>query len=321
MKFCEKCGNKLKEDFAFCDKCGTKIVEKKKEKIIYEEKEDNMSTPVAPIIIKKGKGKIIFLCIMNILLLASTITFLVLWLTKPSTKEYKSSNGNESNSNNNKVVEKKKEENKFIGKWEQIIEYKSEDKVVQTIYGSIEFKSNNTYKMTYYDKDDKYNTIDEQDGTYTFNGNTANLEWIKDGKREKETITIKNNKLCLNSDCSNYLIKNGYNNKITVLIDDDKTEIDYIDYLEYNELLSSEKDAIVVIVKDGCVWCEKFESVVEELVDDYTTPVYYYKYDGNIDVSGTPTTIVIKNGNVVNIIEGYKELDDVEEILDNLLIK
>ena len=84
------------------------------------------------------------------------------------------------------------------------------------------------------------------------------------------------------------------------------------------QLQKDYKDAIVVVVKDGCSWCEKYESVVEEIADYYSTPVYYYKSDGKISVQGTPTTIVIKNGYPVETIYGYKEYDAVEKILDDL---
>ena len=87
MKFCEKCGNKLEEGVLFCNKCGAKI-EKKEKKAVKEEKDEEIaSPPVRPIQMmptKKGRGLSIFLTITSIILLATTITFLVLWLVKSS---------------------------------------------------------------------------------------------------------------------------------------------------------------------------------------------------------------------------------------------
>lgn len=317
MKYCEKCGNKLKEEFAFCDKCGAKIEKKeikiKKEEVKEEIKKDITPSPIAPIIIKKNKGKLIFLSILNILLLAATITFLVLWLTKPTNSNYSSYK------NTNGKTEDKKEDNPLIGKWEQTIEYKSKNKVVQTISGSIEFKENHTFKTIYYDKDDKNNSLIEQNGTYSVNGNSIKIEWIENGERNTETITLDNDKLCLDSSCSNYLTKD--NNKTVIYLDEATKQIDKIDYNEYNKILNNGKDAIVVVVRDGCVWCEKFEEVVEEIAEEYDTPVYYYEMDSNIDVAGTPTTIIIKNGKIVGLIEGYSYLETVEDKLDDLGIK
>ena len=311
MRYCEKCGNKIKEEYAFCDKCGAKIEKtNKKEKV--KDKKETSPVIMQPIKVKTGKGKLILLIILNILLLASTITFLVLWLTKPTTKSYSNNNGN------NK--EEKQEKNIFIGKWEQNVEYKSGNRIVQSLYGSIDFKDNYTFKATYYDKDDKNNTFDELSGTYTVNGDKVTLEWINNNERQHETYTIEDNKLCINNGCTNYLEKNGYNNKIVLYLDEEET-IEKINYSKYNELLNAEKDAIVIVVRDGCSWCEKFESVVEELDETYTTPIYYYEYDRNIDVAGTPTTIVIKAGNVIDKIEGYRDFSVMKSLLDDLEIK
>ena len=114
MKYCEKCGNELKEGFAFCDKCGAKVEKEKKEikkeKEKEEKKEPVVKEKIVPPVLpkKKGKGKIVFLTILNILLLGAAITFLVLWLIKPTDdcdcKKYSNS------SNNGNTVEQPKEE-------------------------------------------------------------------------------------------------------------------------------------------------------------------------------------------------------------------
>ena len=62
-------------------------------------------------------------------------------------------------------------------------------------------------------------------------------------------------------------------------------------------------------------------TIVEEITENYTTPVYYYEYDGNIKVTGTPTTIVIKNGYVVDSIVGYMTYSVISEKLDDLGVK
>ena len=87
MKFCEKCGNKLEEGVLFCNKCGAKIEKKEKKAVKEEKNEEIASPPVRPMMVmpqKKGKGLSIFLTITSIILLATTITFLVLWLVKSS---------------------------------------------------------------------------------------------------------------------------------------------------------------------------------------------------------------------------------------------
>lgn len=350
MKYCEKCGNKLEEGFAFCDKCGAKVgkgtskkheeheeKETKKEKIkeekVKEEKikeevkeevvEDKPLPPVPPRPPrppKSGKGKFVFLWILVLLLLASTVTFLVLWLTKPT----ESNNSNYNKKDNTETVDPEpKKDNKYVGKWEQNVEYKSGTKVTQRTYGLIELKEDGTFESLFYDKDNMSKTKEEIDGTYKISGNKVTFTYKLDGEKETKTFTIKNDKMCIDADCDDYLVKDG-NNKITIYNDDDdddKVEIKKITYTEYQNLQKNYKDAIVVVIQDGCSWCEKYESVVEKIADYYKTPVYYYESDGKISISGTPTTIIIKNGYIVDSIEGYKDYSVVADKLDELGVK
>ena len=342
MKFCEKCGNKLKEGYAFCDKCGTKVKEeeKKKEKEIdenveiVEEKEEpkkpkvKEEKEVSPIILSKppksGKGMIVFLWILVVLLLASTITFLILWLTKSTSVENYSSGKNGGDvSDPTPTPDNPKKTDPYVGKWEQNVEYKSGNRVTQRTYGMIELKDDGTFETVFYDKDDKSDTYEEFEGTYKIRNDIVTFSYELKGEDTTLELEFKNDKLCLNDDCDDYLVKDG-NNKITIYDDDDddsSEEIKTITYSEYQQLQKDYEDAIVVVIKDGCSWCEKFESVVEEISEEYSTPVYYYEYDGKISVNGTPATVIIKNGYVVDLVEGYKEYSDMEEILDDLGVK
>lgn len=341
MKFCEKCGNKLKEDYEFCDKCGAKVgkgspkkheekKEKEKEKVVKEEKieeekvvEKTVEKPAPkyePKPPKSGKGKFVFLWILVVILLASTVTFLILWLTKPT----ESNNSNYNKKDNTETVDPEpKKDNKYVGKWEQNVEYKTGTKVTQRTYGLIELKKDGTFESLFYDKDNMSKTKEEIDGTYTVSGNKVTFTYKLDGEKETKTFTIKNDKMCIDADCDDYLVKDG-NNKITIYNDDDDfdlIDIKTITYTEYENLQKNYKDAIVVVVREGCSWCEKYEEVVEEIADYYKTPVYYYESDGKISISGTPTTIIIKNGYIVDTIEGYKEYSAVADILDELGVK
>ena len=350
MKYCEKCGNKLEEGYAFCNKCGAKVElketkkhedeeEKKdkeekierKEKAEKVEKVEKVERPVPPEYPpfpprpprRPGRGKIIFLTILNVILLATTSTFLVLWLTKSTDKECNNTN-NYSGSGNTEIDKPTKNDSKYIGKWEQNVEYKNKNnsKVIKKTYGMIELKDDGTFRSVFYDKDDVIDTKEEIEGTYKISGTKVKFEWKSSGVKDSLELTIKNDKMCLDTSCDNYLVKNSYNNKITIYSDEPaKEEIETINYSQYEQLQIDYKDAIVVVVREGCSCCEKFEPVVEQIADEYTTPVYYYQNDGKISISGTPTTIIIKNGYVVGSVEGYKELSDMEETLDGLGVK
>ena len=319
MKYCKECGNKLKDGYAFCDKCGAKIEEEKKEKVeketkkVKEEKKEVVveEKPVLPVQPKKqGKGKIVFLTILNILLLGAAITFLVLWLTRP--------NGDCSCDCPKCGVEPPVEE-KHVGKWEQNLEYKSGSKVVQRIYGMIDLKSNGKFESLFYDKDDRYDTTEELTGTYTVRGTSVVLSYTEDGIKKTTTMILDDDKLCFKDEVENCLVKSSTNNKVVINKPTASTSsIKTITYSEYEKIQKDYKDAIVVVVRDGCSYCEKYESVVEEIADEYTTPVYYYESDGKIKVTGTPTTIVIKNGYIVDTISGYMTYSTVSEKLDDL---
>ena len=337
MKYCEECGNELKEGYAFCDKCGTKVKAREDKKEKKEEKKEEVKEeklekvveerpippkPPRPPKEKGRKGLVIFLSILNVILLAAAITFLVLWLTKSS--ETKSNYSSKKDGPD--VVDPEpnpKDSNKFVGKWEQNVQYVEDGKVVQETYGLIEIKNDKSFKALFYDKDDKAGTKEEIEGTYIVSGDSITLKWKEDGEYETETLDLEGKKLCLDYDCENYLVKDSYNNKIVIDYDDDDddTDIKFISYAEYEKIQKDYEDAIVVVVRDGCSWCEKFESVVEDITYEYDTPVYYYENDGKIKVNGTPTTIIIKNGYIVKTVDGYKDFDSMEEILDDLGVK
>lgn len=337
--FCEKCGNKLEDGFAFCDKCGAKVEskkkEEKKEEKVKEEKvkeekvkeekvkvEDKPIPPEPPKPPKhpkekKKKGKAVFLTILFIILLAAAVTFLILWLTKSTDCKCNNTSGGGGTVEPDPKPEPKKT---YVGKWEQNVEYRNGSKVTQRTYGMIELKKDGTFESVYYDKDDKENTLEEVEGTYKVSGNTITFEYKSYGSKEKIEATVEDNKLCMDDDCEDYLVKDG-NNKIIIYDDTSAVDIDTITYSEYEEIQKNYEDAIVVVIRDGCSWCEKFESVVEEIYETYDTPIYYYKSDGKIKINGTPTTMIIRNGYVVDSVEGYKDFKDMKKILDDLGIE
>jgi len=276
--FCEKCGNKIKEGYKFCDKCGTKVKEsnkkkevKEEEKVVNEFEEKEEVIIESPQVIsyqpkkKSGKGKVVLLTILNLILLATTILFFVLWLIKPSDKSCDSSSSNtfsDTNKNEKKDTDNKKEtktnkDSEYIGKWEQNVDYKRGNEVVKRTYGMIEIKSDGTFNSVFYDKDDMSNS-ERLSGEYSLSGNKIYITYSDEGKTQNATLYVNDGKMCIGSkDCEDYLVKDSYNNKVVIHEDIEESDIEYIDY---------------------------------------------YELDNNINVSGTPTTFVIKNGEVIDTI-------------------
>lgn len=100
-----------------------------------------------------------------------------------------------------------------------------------------------------------------------------------------------------------------------------------ITYSEYEEKMNTEAPFLVVIVRDGCGYCEMYEPVVEEVANEYKLPIYYInmsnlsseeytalgtsnsffrKNQGNW---GTPTTLFMYGDYVVDTITQYVEKD------------
>ena len=98
-----------------------------------------------------------------------------------------------------------------------------------------------------------------------------------------------------------------------------------ITYDQYNEKLNSEEAFLVVIVRDGCGYCEMYEPIVTEVADEYKLPIFYINLAHLTDEEkdslsqsnsylkrnkwGTPTTLFMYGSNVVDSISGYVEKD------------
>ena len=69
-----------------------------------------------------------------------------------------------------------------------------------------------------------------------------------------------------------------------------------------------------VVIRDGCSFCESFVPKVEEVLNEYDVIGYklnistfteeeYNEFDATWNVDGTPTTIFIKDGSEVSILQ------------------
>lgn len=99
-----------------------------------------------------------------------------------------------------------------------------------------------------------------------------------------------------------------------------------ISYSEYQEKVKNNELFLVVIVRDGCGYCEMFEPIAQEVANDYKLPFYYInltnlsneeredlsttnKYLKKNSRWGTPTTLFMYGENIVDSISGYVEKD------------
>lgn len=108
---------------------------------------------------------------------------------------------------------------------------------------------------------------------------------------------------------------------------------------EYLELMNSEKKQIVYLSKNGCPWCEKENPIIKKLGTEYNLKIYrldatnffdndtnQYTEDGKKflnsnevykDGYGTPNTIIVKDGTIVDGIYQYEDEAGLLELFKN----
>ena len=83
---------------------------------------------------------------------------------------------------------------------------------------------------------------------------------------------------------------------------------------EFDKIKKSNNYSIVVVISNVCPYSEIFKPILEDVIQEYNVNIYYLNIDSNFynsvdldtSVYGTPTTIIYKNGKVINNIEKRK---------------
>lgn len=112
--------------------------------------------------------------------------------------------------------------------------------------------------------------------------------------------------------------------------------INEITYAEYEEKIASGKPFLLMIVNDGCSYCEMFIPIMTEAATEYSVPVYSLNlallssdeynllansnsYLKNNDW-GTPTTLLLQGKTVVDSISGYTEKENVVSFFEKNIV-
>lgn len=104
-----------------------------------------------------------------------------------------------------------------------------------------------------------------------------------------------------------------------------------ITYSEYEEKLNTEAPFVVIIVRDGCGYCEMYEPIVEKVANEYNLPINYINLThltteerNALSTSnsylkktqwGTPTTLFMYGKTVVDSIGQYVDEDTFTEFV------
>ncbi len=89
---------------------------------------------------------------------------------------------------------------------------------------------------------------------------------------------------------------------------------------------NSNEEFVTLIYRNGCYKCEEYLEILSTISKKYKKPIYYYNTslineteDKNIwnvtKATGTPSLVIVKNGNVENILIGSKSSEEVINFL------
>lgn len=104
-----------------------------------------------------------------------------------------------------------------------------------------------------------------------------------------------------------------------------------LSYSELNKKLNNNETFFFVVIKDGCPHCEKYVPKVEEVLDEYNITGYTINYSdlskkdddefyNKFGIDSTPTTVFIKEGKEISIMQRITGNVSKEKLISKLKI-
>ena len=141
--------------------------------------------------------------------------------------------------------------------------------------------------------------------------------------------------------------RNEFGTPLTVVVKDStvvdslngyKLMMNYVDYSAYKKILKSEETKILVIGQTSCTYCIKAKPILNKVINDKNVKINYLnitelsdeekeKFNNSLSYLsenewGTPLTLILKNGEVVDSANGLLDYDGYVKLFeDNGLIK
>ena len=108
-----------------------------------------------------------------------------------------------------------------------------------------------------------------------------------------------------------------------------KSYINDISYSKFNQKIKNEETFFFVVTQDGCSHCENFIPVIEKVLNDKKVVGYNLntskfseeqnkEFDEKYGVTGTPTTIFIKDGEEVSLLQRINGEADSDKVIRKL---
>lgn len=108
--------------------------------------------------------------------------------------------------------------------------------------------------------------------------------------------------------------------------------LNYINYSEYETLIKSKEKSIIVVGQSTCSYCVNAKLVFNDIVEKNNTEINYlnvsylsedeitkfissFDYFGT-DTWGTPVTIIVQKGKIIDMIEGYATEEEYIEFFE-----
>ena len=94
-----------------------------------------------------------------------------------------------------------------------------------------------------------------------------------------------------------------------------------------SEVLDSTTPVVVEFYTQTCKFCKRFEPVIESLADKYEGKVKFRRMNAaenreiavQYDIFGVPTTLIFRNGEVVERISGFVPEEELARKIDGVL--
>lgn len=112
--------------------------------------------------------------------------------------------------------------------------------------------------------------------------------------------------------------------------------VTYISLDEYVEKIQTDDKFVVVIGNVECSACVRFKPILEEINKNKGTEIFYVQIDNskwtkeqkeelvtktqellNVEIQGTPTSLIIDNKEAKTVAVGYQEYSDFLEVLED----
>lgn len=118
----------------------------------------------------------------------------------------------------------------------------------------------------------------------------------------------------------------------SIISSEEKLLLNYISYTEYENLIKSKEKSIIVVGQSTCSYCINAKLVLNNIAEKNNTKINYlnvsylteqeitkftssFDYFGT-DTWGTPVTIIVQKGKIIDMIEGYATEEEYTEFFE-----